>query len=423
MQFESVAALWGLLAAMSGVIALHLLSWRRPHPRHLPTARFLPAAPRRALSRRLQPSDPALLALRLLALAALGLAVAGPIVSLRSPGIARVIVADRSRSVASLEEVRDSATALESGASTVRVVLFDSLPVHSSEAAWRDSSGRSRRGNLDAALIVAIREASDLRRRFDSVEVAIVSPLHQEQVTAATPRILDVYGGEVRHVRVASRQLVPSPALSSSAWPPAADPLGATLRLASGSPPQWLRVARGALTSADSTHATNGGVLLHWPEVADAQSQSDGVLSRSGAVVGSFGRQGEVPDGQAIAWWSDGRPAAAERTSGAGCVRTVHIGLPQAGDAVLRPAFQRLVRDLIVPCGWHDARALTGAEQTALLAERAASGVQAPVPAASPLIRRLLLLLALLALGAEWWVRRRHAGPTNAGAGLAATAG
>ena len=424
MQFESVGALWGLAAAMAGVIALHLLSWRRPQPRPLPTARFLPAAPRRALSRRLQPSDAALLALRLLALAALGLAVAGPVVQVRRPGLARVIAADRSRSVASLDEVRDSVTALESGASTARVILFDSLPVVASDAAWRDSSGRSSRGNLDAALVTAIREATDLGRRFDSVEIVIASPLHGEEVTPATLRILGVYGGAVRHVRTGSRQPSPPPALPSASWPPATDPLGAALRLASGTRHGWLRVARGVLTSADSAHATNGGVLLQWPDSAGAALETDGVLSRSGAVVGSFVRQ-ESPEGRAIAWWSDGRPAAAERTHGAGCIRAVHIGLPAAGDAVLRPAFQRLVRDLMVPCGWYDASVLTGEDYTALFTGPTTSGVQAPAPASSPLTRRLLLLLALLALAAEWWVRRRHsAAPAATGdAGLAAVAG
>ncbi len=424
MQFESVGALWGLGAAMAGVIALHLLSWRRPQPRPLPTARFLPAAPRRAVSRRLQPSEAALLALRLLALAALGLAVAGPVVQLRRPGLARVIAADRSRSVASPAAVQDSVTALESGASTTRVFLFDSLTVPASDAAWRDSSGRASRGNLDAALVTAIREATDLGRQFDSVEIVIVSPVHAEEVTPATSRIRGTYRGAVRHVRPGSRHPSLPPALASAAWPPATDPLGAALRLASGARPGWLRVSRGALTPADSAHATNGGVLLHWPDSAGAPLETAGVLSRSGAVVGSFARH-QSPEGRAVAWWSDGRPAAAERPHGAGCVRAVRIGLPRAGDAVLRPAFQRLVRDLVVPCGWYDASLLTGEEYTTLFAGPTTSGVQAPAPASSPLTRRLLLLLALLALAAEWWVRRRRSGVPDAtgDAGLAAVAG
>jgi hypothetical protein len=424
MQFESIGVLWGLGAAMAGVIALHMLSWRRPQPHPLPTARFLPVAPRRALSRRLQPSDAALLALRLLALGALGLAVAGPVVQLRRPGLARVIAADRSRSVASLDEVRDSVTVLEAGASTTRVILFDSLTVPASDAAWRDSSGRASRGSVDAALVTAIREATRLGRQFDSVEIVIVSPLHGEEVTAATPRIRGVYGGAVRHVRAGSRQPSPHPALPSASWPPATDPLGAALRLASGAPAAWLRVARAALTSADSAHATNGGVLLHWPDSTAAPLETDGVLSRSGAVVGSFVRQ-ESPDGRAIAWWSNGQPAAAERTHGAGCIRAVRIGLPPAGDAVLRPAFQRLVRDLVVPCGWHDASVLTGEESATLFTRPTTSGVQAPAPATSPLTRRLLLLLALLALAAEWWVRRRRSGAPDAtgDAGPVAVAG
>jgi hypothetical protein len=120
MPFESVGVLWATAVAAMGVIAIHLLSWRRPQPRWLPTSRFVPVAAQRALSRRVRPSDLGLLALRLLAILSIGLAVAGPALSLRRGGVARVILADRSRAVASVEEVRDSVARLEGGIAAAR---------------------------------------------------------------------------------------------------------------------------------------------------------------------------------------------------------------------------------------------------------------------------------------------------------------
>jgi len=410
MAFESVAVLWGTVVAAAGVIAVHLLSWRRPQPRVLPTARFVPAAAQRALSRRLQPSDLGLLALRLLAVLSIGLAVAGPAFSLRQPGVARVIVADRSRSVASLVEVRDSVDGLSEGVATSRVILFDSLPVIASNDAWRDSSGSVVRGNLDAALIAGVREAAALRSRFDSVEVVVVSPLVAEEVSAGTAGIVAAHGRPLRHVRVRARTVSAPPVLASSTLPPPTDPVGAALRLAWDTPPSWLRVTRGPMTPAESAHAMRGGLVIVWPVDSRSSPAGNGILSATGAVVGAFTRTGE-PTGTPVAWWSDGRPSAAQETLGAGCVRTVAIGLPVAGDAVLRPAFQRLVRDLSVPCDWRDDRVLEASELAWLTPPAESTSAEARATVGSPFTRRLLLLLALVALAAEWRLRRRGRGP------------
>jgi hypothetical protein len=409
MLFESMTVLWGTLAAAAGVIAVHLLSWRRPQPRSLPTARFVPPAAQRALSRRLQPSDLDLLALRLLAVVSIGLAVAGPAFSLRQSGVARVVIADRSRSVANIADVRDSVGRLDDGAAETRVILFDSLPVIASDDAWRDSSGIVRRGNLDAALITGFREAVALRSRFDSVEVVIISPLVAEEISAGTAGIVAAAGRPVRHVRVRSRTASAPPSLASSLLPPATDLVGAALRLATSTPPSWLRVTRGPMTSTDSTHAVHGGLVLFWPVDSQSRPAADGILSANGAVVGSFARMGDPP-GTPVARWSDGRPAAAQETLGAGCVRSVAIGLPATGDAVLRPDFQRFVRDLAVPCDWRDDRVLDASELSWLTPPARSTPAEARANVASPITRRLLLLLALGALAGEWWLRRRDRG-------------
>lgn len=402
MRLAMPAVLWSVLAAALAVAALHLLSWRRPVPRWLPTARFIPSGIQRAVSRRIEPSDLGLLALRVLALAAAGLAIAGPMLAVTRPGVARVIVADRSRAVASLGEVRDSVRQLVNASATARVLLFDSLPVPASEAAWRDTTGLDRRGDLDAALIVASREAAALRSEYDSVVVAVVSPLHAEQTSAATGAIVAAGRVPVELVRVASRATEAAPQLPSAAWPEAADPLGAALRRAVGTVPPWLRVSRAGLDAQDSVHAAQGGLVLHWPRLASDSPITDGLVSRSGAVVGALGRGEGEPQGMPVAWWSDGRPAAWQYRLASGCIRVVDVALPAAGDAVLRPAFLRVVRDLVAPCAWRDDRAVAAIGSTAGPAPRGAEGV------ISPLVRRLLLLLALAALGVEWVLRRRR---------------
>lgn len=407
MAFENGAVLWATAAAALGVIAVHLLSWRRPEPRALPTARFVPPAAQRALSRRIRPSDLLLLALRLVAVWAIGLAVAGPAYHIRQPGIARVIIADRSRAVARLAEVRDSVERLASEATVTRVVLFDSLPTVAGEMAWRDSSGRTRRGDLDAALITAIREAVDMRNRFDSVDMVLVSALLAEEVSAGTREIVAAYGSPLRFVPVQARPANVPPALGGGAWPPATDPVGAALRLTMRTTRPWLRVSRSELTAADSAHATAGGVVVHWLESPEAPLRNDGVLSASGAVVGAFARL-DAPAGTPVAWWSDGSPAAAQEPLGTGCVRHVSIGIPARGDAVLRPAFLRLVHDLAAPCDGGDARALLASERSWLTPPDANAPPVAGAPGSAPLTRRLLLGLALLALVAEWWLRRRR---------------
>jgi hypothetical protein len=287
------------------------------------------------------------------------------------------------------------------------VILFDSLPAVASTEAWRDSSGTGRRGDLDAALVVGVREAVSLRNRFDSVEVVVVSPLLAEEVSEGTAGIVADYGRPVQQVPVRPRPPRPAPVIASAVWPPATDPVGAALRLATGTLSPWLRVVRDSMAAADSAHATRGGLVLEWPDAPQGYSRADGVLSASGAVVGAFARVG-APAGMPVAWWSDGSTAAAEEPLGAGCVRHVGIGLPIGGDAVLRPAFQRLVRDLAVQCDWHDARVLEASERAWLVPPAGSTPAITPVGAAAPFMRRILLLLALLAMAAEWWLRQRR---------------
>ncbi|MEQ1691099.1 MAG: BatA domain-containing protein, partial [Gemmatimonas sp.] len=79
------------IAGALSIAALHLLSVQRPPELLLPTTRFLPERVVHAVARTNRPSDLALLLLRMAALLAAGLAVAGP--RWRSASVSRIVLA------------------------------------------------------------------------------------------------------------------------------------------------------------------------------------------------------------------------------------------------------------------------------------------------------------------------------------------
>ena len=110
--------------------------------------------------------------------------------------------------------------------------------------------------------------------------------------------------------------------------------------------------------------------------------------------------------------WMDGEPAAFERMADEGCVRSIAIPLPEEGDAILRPAFQRFLAGLEAPCGEPgDQSPLSDDFLTAF----AGDGSLAPASAIGRQERRVtpavpwILALALLVALAEHWARRRLA--------------
>jgi hypothetical protein len=99
-------------------------------------------------------------------------------------------------------------------------------------------------------------------------------------------------------------------------------------------------------------------VLIHWPardeETGWPRRQSidaiGGVTAGSATVVARFPRLWQL-QGNAIARWSDGEPAAVEHAVGTGCIRDVAVLLDDASDLTLRPPFRRFVAELLAPCG------------------------------------------------------------------------
>ncbi|HEX5631765.1 MAG TPA: BatA domain-containing protein, partial [Gemmatimonadales bacterium] len=342
------AFLAAAVVAAAVVTALHLLAWRRPTPSLLPTARFIPAAAVRAVSRDLRLTDALLLALRVLALLLLGVALAAPRLAPAPRGEARVVVADRARGVADVGEVRDSVAALAAGAVETRVIWFDSIPaaaVNPGSAEAAPGERREVRGALSAALVAAVREGERILRRRERVEVVVVSPMVGEEVDPAVAAVRELWPGALRVVRVAARATPPTPPLPVPATriPPTDDALGAAYRLAVGdSPRPALRVERADDPGIDTAFAGDGGVVVRWPAGtgSDAPVAVPRAVSAGGHTFVSALAAAPLPDeGRVIAWWEDGTPAAREEARGAGCVRSIGWHVPEEGDVVLRPGF------------------------------------------------------------------------------------
>lgn len=405
--------LLGAALAAGVVVALHLLAWRRPVPRPLPTARFVPASSARAVSRAVQLRDVALMLVRVAALLLAGLAMARPTFSAARSGVARVLVLDASRRVASAREVADSARAaasgavasgavasgdVASGAATVVRVRVDSAARVLPDSALADIA--PVRGTLGAGMIVATREARRLARTHERVEIVVISPFAAESWDASMEAVRERWEGPVRAVRVAAVNDSAADARATDgvgAPGTLRDPIDAALALALYGPVvarRGVHIVRDALTDADSIVARNGGVVIAWPRTTVPESAfatraltlgdrttigrfapttafagspdaalDDSAARRAGASSprptttgarsggGRSSRSGMLPIGNILARWGDGTPAAVESALGAGCIRTVAVALSADGDAALSTSLRAALRELAAPCG------------------------------------------------------------------------
>lgn len=351
-------------AAAVTLVALHFIARSRPVAESLPTARFVPVRPVHARTRSLALSDVALLLMRLAAVAVIGLAVAGPTFG-HNGRVARIVLADRSRAVANIAEVRDSVRAIARANDVI--IPFDS-------AAGRPSpidslAATNARGSLSAALAAATRAGVTAASSADSVEIVLVSPLVREELDAATARIRAAWPGRLRVVSTTAATTTDvAPRVQLRAEP--GDALGASLSLMGVTAQQGtVRVVRGEPIRDDSTWAAAAGhALVHWPardDVRWARRQSidavGGVTANGATIVSRFPRLW-VLDGPVIARWSDGEPAAVEHVIGGGCIRDVGVLIDQASDLALRVPFRRFAAELLSPCG--GARDVTPIEST-----------------------------------------------------------
>jgi hypothetical protein len=358
-------------AACIGLIAAHLIARDRPVAEPLPTARFIPQRRIQVRTTSIALSDLLLLALRIAAVAAIGLGIAGPIIAGARGRVSRIVLVDRSRSVLSLAEVRDSIRA--AGDADV-IIAFDSAARTLATPLAIDSIEKSgATGSLSAALAAANAAAGLVASRADSIEVTLISPASIEEIDDATPRIRAAWPGRVRVMRVrpetASKVAQPGLDLPRDADDPVIAGLSLLPRRDLAVP---VRIVRARLSRSDSAWGQQPGhVLVHWP-AADSAAEwpkraavdaIGGVASASGAFVARLPRLWAV-SGRAIARWADGEPAVVERAFGVGCIRDVAVIVDPASDVTLHTPFQNFSRALLGPCG--GTRAFASADSATL---------------------------------------------------------
>jgi hypothetical protein len=439
MSFVNPGFLITAFALSALVVGLHFIVTTDPRTAPLPTARFAPERPVRETSRALRFNDLLLLLVRVSLILVVGAALAGPVLPPRHRARARVLLVDRSRSVASASEVADSARGMHAPGDAL--VLFDSGATVIREGA-RDSLATlrrsTRRGRLTPALIAALRLASEMHDDADSLELTIISPLEGGELDAATDSVRALWPGAIRLVPVsamADTMLERTSMLSGAAD----DPLRLALPPSRG--PETVRIVRATPGASDSTWAqASGHVLVEWPRGSALarlpapwaeRTSSDtvgAVVAGDVVVVAPLVRYATLsaldapalPGSHAptpfrvVARWVDGEPAAIERRLGAGCIRTVTVDVPALGDLVLQPRFKRLVAALTEPCGGAEPSAPASRAHVAALAgagQGRAAGSAFPAPEALRVPLAPWLLAAAFALAAgEMVMRRRTAG-------------
>ena len=443
MTFLAPGFLWAAALVAAGIVALHFIVTRQPRATVLPTARFVPDSAATATVRDTRPSDLLLMLLRVLVVLAAGAALAQPVIRPSRRADARLFLMDASRSVANVGEAADSVKKLYRAGDAI--IVFDSA-ARSLGAAGSDSLASVRRadarGNLSAALIASLREASVARDRTDSLELVIVSPFVEEEHDAATDSIRKLWPGRARLVRVTAR--ADSASIEGGAieiQASADDPLAVAVSLASKQQPRAsTRIVRNASLTSDDTSwgSAAGHVLVTWPGDGRplfalpraAVDQSGGILSGDARVIAAFDRWWLFPadslrSGRVVARWADGEPAAVEKSIGQGCIRSVAIPVSAVGDLVIRPEFIALVREIIAPCG--EPRSTRPLAST-IIASLSGRGQLAPSDGfatrqdlASPLVP-WLFGIALAAALAELLVRRNSANPIRRGSIATSTA-
>lgn len=348
------------LAAAAGiaalVVALHFISTREPATVPLPTARFAPNRSVRARSRAFRPSDLLLLLCRVGLILCAGAALAKPIPTPSRRALARIVVVDRSRAVASTAESTDSARGFLADGDVL--VLFDSAARRADPDSLASLRRLDARGSVSAALVAVLRAAVSLRDQADSLELVIVSPLLAEEVDHATDSIRALWPGSIRLARVAGRR-------DASAAPVvrlegrAEDPMRWALPPMTGAGNPTVRIVRGASRPDDSAWVSSGPrTLVLWPETPGSNGVGGhdsigAVVADEIVVVAPFERgvpQPTPPGSRVVARWLDGAPAATEAAHHSGCIRSISIPVPSVGDLVLDPRFQRLAAYLTSPC-------------------------------------------------------------------------
>lgn len=439
----------------AGVVALHLLSVRRPPELLLPTARFLPDVPVRAVARTRRPSDVLLLAVRVLALLCAAAAAARPTWRPAATTPLHLVVVDRS---VALDSVALLALAgVPDGARAALVRLDDApnahgwpgglggTPAAAFPAAHREVRGLAGEdassGEVVLRLVLPAEGSVSLdgwrawRRTWPgAVRLSVAgaaAPAGGDATGAGAAAGITVVGGARDDVvREAVR-------LFAARLPAHGVPVVIHRSERAVSEPASQAEAAGPVAGTEPPPGATAHIDVHWPDDgipagwdAVPETEAGAIVTRGRSLVAPFVRRA-VPrpkgdSGLAIAWWSDGTVAVLERPVSGACRRDV--GIPLAGEAsgsdlLLHPEALALLSALVAPCGVPrmDAAAVIAAVEgmdgqgdvrgRAVDVARVGADGGARSDATAP--RRLgtaLLALALLLLLVEWVLRDRGPG-------------
>jgi hypothetical protein len=412
---------WIGLAAAASLLAaaIHFIAWRLPRTVILPTARFVPDEPARRAARTIRPADLALLALRVAILIAGGVAMARPVMSSNPSGRATVITIEWSAAIADTAEVLTTVRSIPRAEKTSFVVFDTTATVVEGEDALVRALSQDHPsvGSLSVGLLAAVREARRLSSDYESVSIVLVSPFTRGSLDEATEGIRQSWPDslQVRRVAAASRVIEPAVVEYSGTGD---DPVLAGLRLArsNGFVRGTARVVRGVVSASDSAWVDSGRVLVLWPVSANGAAEVvDAIRAADHTAIGHFIPRPVGDSGRVVARWVNGRPAAREVDAKSGCIRTIGFDVPDVGDFVLTPSFQRLAAELVGPCR------RAGSEIGEALPDSLVASLVAPPPGATAVIRTdvgrapnrtaaVLLIVAILLLLVELLVRRRTGG-------------
>ncbi len=411
------------IGAAIGVVALHLLTTRRPPALAFPTARFVPEGDVRAVARTSRPTDLLLLALRVLAVLAVAAAFAQPIPDAPGKRVRRVVALEWTAALADPEAARARARGLLDEGDAL--VVYDTA-ARELGTAQLDSLARPtlRRALLSPALVVAREAGTRIARGADSVELVLLGAVGPDVLDAATRSLRDAWPGRLRYEPlVIEPDTATAPPLGASDVLPD-DPLAPALAaLPRSRGAHAVRLARADPRPADAAwvREARGAVLVRWPNTpAGASTAADGVSALDGpprALVAPLARL-TIPEGRVSARWRDGAPAATEIAYAGGCERWVGVGLPRAGDVTLRAPFAQFLAAMLAPCG--GTRAAAYAPDDSALAWLPGPAALASGPALATRQRESspwtpwLLLAALLLLATEQVARRATRMPETA---------
>ncbi len=342
---------WALAAGgvgLLGVVAAHLLSRQRPRALSLATARFLPAGMLEATTLQTIPIDRWWMLLRLCIVALLALGVAQPVLTGTKVPTRTVLLLDRTLP---LEAQRAALAAL---IPTDVVIPYDTLAAL--QAALAATPAISTPASLSAALSRLLRVRDSLAQRSGTLRIAIASRFGLRSIDPATPMIRALIPDSIAVLPVVVAPAVPLARGPLVVHAVGDDPVAATAHLLGDSvAPLGAVVQRGAsLTASDSLAARSGATVVWWPArvlAGEPILQAITVGSRTWiAPLGRDSSRSTVAPDRAVGWWADGAPAVAMHSLGRGCVLSLGVSLPAAGDQTLSLGAQAWLAALVTAC-------------------------------------------------------------------------